>query len=97
MTFRAFATALLLTTAPAAFAQAPATTHWPNQAEGDFVIKDFRFRSGETLPALTIHYATLGTPQRNASGDIANAVVLLHGTSSSGKAWLTPSLADELF
>src|SRR5215470_7219 len=97
MTFRAFATALLLTAAPAAFAQAPAATHWPNQKEGDFVIKDFRFKSGETLPVLNIHYTTLGTPQRNASGDITNAVILLHGTSSSGKAWLMPSLADELF
>ena len=97
MTFRAAATALLLTIAPAAFAQAPSTTHWPNQKEGDFVIKDFRFKSGEILPVLNVHYTTLGTPQRNASGDIANAVILLHGTSSSGKAWLMPSLADELF
>src|SRR5260370_27674086 len=97
MTFRAFATALLLTAAPAAFAQAPSTTHWLSQKEGDFVIKDFRFKSGETLPVLNIHYTTLGTPQRNASGDITNAVILLHGTSSSGKAWLMPSLADELF
>src|SRR5467141_4886616 len=97
MTFRAFATALLLTAASAAFAQAPSTTHWPSQKEGDFVIKDFRFKSGETLPALNIHYTTLGTPQRNAAGDITNAVILLHGTSSSGKAWLMPSLADELF
>src|SRR5882757_6855418 len=97
MTFRAFATALLLTAASAAFAQAPSTTPWPSQKEGDFVIKDFRFKSGETLPALNIHYTTLGTPQRNAPGDVTNAVILLHGTSSSGKAWLMPSLADELF
>src|SRR5258707_12373827 len=97
MTFRAFATALLLMTASVAFAQAPSTTHWPNQQEGDFVIKDFRFKSGEALLALNIHYTTLGTPQRNASGDITNAVILLHGTSSSGKAWLMPPLADELF
>ncbi len=47
MTFRAFATALLLTAASAAFAQAPSTTQWPSQKEGDFVIKDFRFKSGE--------------------------------------------------
>jgi homoserine O-acetyltransferase len=55
MTFRAFVTALLLTAASAAFAQAPSTTHWPNQKEGDFVIKDFRFKGGETLPDLNIH------------------------------------------
>jgi homoserine O-acetyltransferase/O-succinyltransferase len=97
MTFRALAAALLVAAAPTAFAQAPATTQWPNQKEGDFVIRDFRFKSGETLPVLTIHYTTLGTPQRNAAGDVINAVILLHGTSSSGKAWLMPSLADELF
>ena len=97
MTFRAIAAALMLTAAPAAFAQTPSTTHWPNQKEGDFNIKDFRFKSGETLPVLKIHYTTLGTPLRNGSREVTNAVILLHGTSSSGKAWLTPSLADELF
>ena len=97
MTLRALTAALLLMAASAAFAQAPATAKWPNQKEGDFIIKDFRFKSGETLPSLNIHYTTLGTPQRNAAGDITNAVILLHGTSSSGKAWLMPSLADELF
>ncbi|HWN51134.1 MAG TPA: alpha/beta fold hydrolase [Xanthobacteraceae bacterium] len=97
MTFRALTAALLLIGVPAAFAQAPSTTHWPNQKDGDFVIKDFRFKSGETLPSLNIHYTTLGTPKRNTAGDITNAVILLHGTSSSGKARLMPSLADELF
>ena len=75
----------------------PAATKWPNQTEGDFVLRDYRFKSGETLPALTIHYTTLGTPKRNAGGDILNAVILLHGTSSSGSAWLSPALGGELF
>jgi len=86
MIFRAFVAALLLTIALAAVAQTPSPTSWPNQKEGDFVIRDFRFKSGETLPVLNIHYITLGTPQRNAAGDITNAVILLHGTSSSSKA-----------
>ena len=70
---------------------------WPNQREGDFLIKDFRFASGETLVELKLHYTTLGTPQRNAAGDVANAVLLLHGTSGTGKTWLQAGLADELF
>jgi homoserine O-acetyltransferase/O-succinyltransferase len=78
---------------PAASAQ----TSWPNQREADFVIRDFRFGSGETLPELRIHYVTLGTPKRNAAGQIVNAVVLLHGTSGSSSSWLQPSLANELF
>ena len=72
-------------------------TAWPNQHEGDYVLKDYVFASGETLPELRMHYPTLGTPQRNAAGEIDNAVLLLHGTSGTGKNWLLPSLADELF
>jgi len=92
MNVRLLSATMLLLAAPA-FAQ----TGWPNQREGDFVVKDYRFKSGETLAALTIHYTTLGTPKRNAAGDIANAVILLHGTGGTGKNWLIPSLADELF
>ncbi len=70
---------------------------WPNQREGDFVLKDYVFTSGETLPELKLHYTSLGTPHRNAGGEIDNAALLLHGTSGTGKNWLLPSLADELF
>lgn len=80
--------------ASVAFAQ---TTTWPNQKEGDYIIKDFRFGSGETLAELRMHYRTLGTAKRNAEGEIINGVVLLHGTSGSGNSWLLPSLADELY
>ena len=93
MNIRAFAVALLVFAASPAFAQ----TQWPNQREADFLIKDFRFKSGETLAQLKLHYTTLGTPRRNTAGDITNVVILLHGTSSTGEAWLMPSLADELF
>jgi homoserine O-acetyltransferase/O-succinyltransferase len=86
---------LLLMTA--AFAQTKPSTAWPNQREGDHVIKDYRFASGETLPELKLHYTTLGTAKRNAAGEIVNGVLLLHGTSGTGKNWLLPSLADELF
>lgn len=61
------------------------------------MLKDYVFASGETLPELKLHYTTLGTPHRNAAGEIDNAVLLLHGTSGTGKNWLLPSLADELF
>jgi homoserine O-acetyltransferase len=73
------------------------TTQWPNQKEADFVIDDFRFADGETLSELKLHYITLGTPRKNAAGEIGNAIVLLHGTSGTGKNWLMPSLAGELF
>jgi homoserine O-acetyltransferase len=81
----------------AAVTPAVAQTQWPNQREGDFVIKDFRFASGEVIAELKLHYRTLGTEKRNAAGEIINGIVLLHGTSGSGADWLRPSLADELF
>jgi hypothetical protein len=34
---------------------------WPNYREGDFVIRNYVFRSGERLPELNLHYRTLGT------------------------------------
>ena len=74
-----------------------AQTAWPNEKQADYIIKDFHFASGETIPELRIHYTTLGTPKRNAASEIGNGVVLLHGTSGSSRNWLLPSLADELF
>lgn len=69
----------------------------PAPTEGDFVIKDFKFRSGETLPALRIHCRTLGTPQRDASGVVRNAVLITHGTGGSGAQFIRPEFAGELF
>jgi len=87
-------TALLLVVAASS---ASAETAWPNQHAGDAVFKDFRFDSGETLSALTLHYVTLGTAKRNAAGEIVNAVLLLHGTGGTWQSWMQPTLADELF
>ncbi|WP_158742187.1 alpha/beta fold hydrolase [Acidisphaera sp. L21] len=78
---------------PTAFAQ----TKWPGQAETDTVLHDFAFASGEHLAAMTLHATTIGMPQRDAAGEITNAILLLHGTSGTGKNWLTPSFADEMF
>ncbi len=74
-----------------------AQTAWPNQREADFVIRDFHFADGESLPELRLHYITLGTPIRDATGAIGNGIVLLHGTSGSGQNWLLPTLGGELF
>ena len=89
--------ALLAVCLSLATSAAVAQTSWPNFKEGDYVLKNFNFDSGETLPELRMHYRTLGTAKRNAQGEIINGVVLLHGTSGSGNSWLLPSLADELF
>lgn len=69
----------------------------PQPQAHDFVLRDFRFRSGETLPELRLRYYTLGQPRRDAAGRIVNAVLILHGTGGSGRQFLQPQFADVLF
>jgi homoserine O-acetyltransferase len=64
---------------------------------GDYTIRDFRFASGETLPELKIRYRAIGTPRRDAKGVVRNAVLLLHGTTGSGRAFLSDNFAGVLF
>jgi homoserine O-acetyltransferase len=71
------------------------TAFKPEQA--DFVVRDFAFQSGERLAELRQHYLTLGTPQRDGSGRVTNAVLLLHNTTGSSASWLAPELGGELF
>src|SRR5262249_2497 len=82
MTVRALLAALTLfivaiPPAAAQTVQTNAVQTWPNLREGDLVIKDFAFASGEILPELKLHYRTLGTEKRNAAGEIINGVMLL--------------------
>jgi homoserine O-acetyltransferase len=65
--------------------------------EGDFVVKNFQFRSGESLSEMRLHYTTLGKPEKNAQGRVTNAVLILHGTGGTGHQFLTPIFAGELF
>jgi len=69
----------------------------PQPVEGDYLIHDFRFASGETLPELRIHYRTLGTPRTDAHGVVRNAVLITHGTGGSGAQFIRPEFAGELF
>jgi homoserine O-acetyltransferase len=66
-------------------------------AEGDYVARDFRFDTGATMPALRLHYTTLGRPRRNAQGRVTNAVLFMHGTGGSGHQFLSPQFAGVLF
>jgi homoserine O-acetyltransferase len=65
--------------------------------EGDFVVREFRFASGEALPEVRLHYRTLGAPVKDASGVVTNAVLLLHGTGGTGAQFLAPQFAGEMF
>ena len=84
--------------APAAhIAAPPQLASSPNYQEGDFIIPNYKFVSGETLPQLKLHYRTLGSAERNGAGEIINGVLLLQGNTGTGDNWLRPTLADELF
>ncbi len=69
----------------------------PEPVSGEFRIQDFRFAGGQVLPELSIHYRTLGSPRRDAAGVVRNAVLVLHGTSGSGRQFLSPTFAGVLF
>jgi homoserine O-acetyltransferase len=69
-----------------------ATTPVPRPAvkSATWVARDFRFHTGETLPALTIAYRTLGNPA-------GEPVMLLHGTTGNGSNFLGAAFADQMF
>jgi homoserine O-acetyltransferase len=75
---------------------APAADY-PPPSEGDYTIHNFKFTSGETLPDLKIHYRTLGEIEKDAQGKVANAVLIMHGTTGSGAQFIRPEFAGELF
>jgi hypothetical protein len=60
---------------------------YPKPVEADFVLKNFHFTSGETLPELRIHYRTIGKPERDAQGIVKNAVLVMHGTHTLTALW----------
>ena len=68
---------------------APAADY-PPPSENDYAIRDFKFRSGETLPELKIHYRTLGQLAKDAQGKTTNAILIMHGTTGSGAQFIRP-------
>ncbi|WP_316165835.1 MULTISPECIES: alpha/beta fold hydrolase [unclassified Bradyrhizobium] len=63
---------------------------YPAPKQGDFVVKDFKFHTGESLPELRLHYVTVGEPS-------GQPVLVLHGTGGSAASMLSPAFAGELF
>ena len=63
---------------------------YPAPRQGDWIAKDFKFHTGESMPELKLHYTTIGEPS-------GQPVLVLHGTGGSGASMLAPSFAGELF
>jgi homoserine O-acetyltransferase len=70
---------------------------YPPPTEGDYVIRDFKFTSGERLSELKIHYRTMGKAVKDDKGVVQNAVLVTHGTTGSGAQFIRPDFAGELF
>jgi homoserine O-acetyltransferase len=87
---------ILSTRGPLA-ASAGHAADYPNPVEGDFLLNNFQFASGELLPALHLHYRTLGRRQCDAHGVVRNAVLILHGTGANGAQFMASEFAGELF
>jgi len=71
--------------------------NYPEPVEGDYLLRDYQFVSGQTLSELRLHYTTIGTPSKNAAGKVTNAVIIMHGTGGSGRSFLSATFADVLF
>jgi len=93
----ALAAATALVVSCPAFAQPARGTGFPTPVEGDFVARNFTFGTGDRLPSLNLHYRTIGTPRRDASGVVRNAVLILHGTGGTGAGFLSRTFGSELF
>jgi homoserine O-acetyltransferase len=63
---------------------------YPQPQQGTWVVKDFRFHTGEVLPELKLHYQTVGAPT-------GEPVLVLHGSTGSSEGMLNKGFAGELF
>ena len=81
----------------AAYGQQTPATSFPPPRESDFILRNFHFKSGEILPEVRMHYYAFGKPAKDSNGKTTNAVLILHGTSGSGRQFLTPQFAGVLF
>jgi homoserine O-acetyltransferase len=77
-------------------AQATAQTY-PAPVEHDFVVRNFSFQSGESLPELKLHYRTIGEPRKDADGFVRNGILILHGTGGTGRQFVSESFGGQLF
>src|SRR5437870_3117995 len=70
---------------------------WPKPAESAYIIKDFQFDNGQSLPELRIHYLTWGEPKRDAQGRVTNAILILHSTGGSTAQFTRDRFTGVLF
>ena len=63
---------------------------WRVPVSHEFTVRDFRFHTGEVLPALRLAYTVLGRPN-------GKPVLALHGTGRQGRDLLSQEFGGRLF
>jgi homoserine O-acetyltransferase len=77
----------------AVFAMTSLTTvaaDYPAPKQGEWIARDFKFHTGETMPELRLHYTTVGEPG-------GQPVLVLHGSGGDAARMLTADFAGQLF
>ena len=57
---------------------------YPAPRQGEWIAKDFKFHTGETLSELRLHYTTIGEPT-------GQPVLVLHGSGGSAASCSVPA------
>ena len=82
---RAALSAAFALTSIAAFA-----ADYPAPKQGEWIARDFKFHTGETMTELRLHYTTIGEPT-------GQPVLVLHGSGGSAASMLTATFGGEMF
>src|SRR5437667_11985866 len=69
---------------------AASAAEFPAPKQSEWVVRDFKFHTGEVLPELRLAYTTVGEPT-------GEPVLVLHGTTGSAANMLTPAFAAEVY
>ena len=76
--------------APSLVAFSADAADYPDPVEGDYVVEEFTFHTGDVIQDLKIHYYTVGDPANEP-------VLLLHGTTGSGRSMLGEGFAGAMY
>ena len=69
---------------------AASAAEFPTPKQSEWIVRDFKFHTGEVLPELRLVYTTVGEPT-------GEPVVVLHGTTGSAANMLTANFGGELY